>query len=131
MSEKPKNPVDILADILNDQHSGTIRGLDELNKLIRVNAEAPPVPKAVANSPRPKPKGRKKQRTTHYLTQEVFAHLGEARDGLRALLPEDAKAKANKSRIVESAITMVLQEFTEKGMESALVQELLKKLEDK
>lgn len=131
MREKEKPPSDILADILNDRHSGTIRGLDELNKLIRLSTDAPPVRGAVTHSPRPKAKYRKKQRATHYLTQEVFDHLGQARDGLRDLLPEDAKSKASKSSIVESAITMVLQEFAEKGVDSALVQELLKKLEEK
>jgi hypothetical protein len=130
MKDKPNPPADILADILNDQHTGAIRGLDELNKLIHVKPGDPPVARAAATPRKTKVPDHKKQRTTHYLTRKVFDHLGEARDGLRDLLPQDAKSKASKSRIVESAITMVLQEFGEKGMDSALVRELLKKLED-
>ena len=131
MSEKPKER-DILADILNDPHTGTIRGLEELNKLIHA-APGETSAKATPKSARPRKKGRKggkKQKTTHYLTREVFDNLGEAKEGIRDLLPEESKSWASKSRIVESAITVVLHEFGEKGKESALVRELLKKHKD-
>jgi len=131
MSEKSKKR-DILADILNDPHTGTIRGLEELNKLIHATPGGT-VEQGLPRAAEPRVKsrrGRKKQKTTHYLTREVFDHLGEARAGIRDLLPEESKSKASKSRIVESAITMVLHEFGEKGKESALVRELLKKNEE-
>lgn len=131
MSDKSKER-DILGDILNGPHTGTIRGLEELDKLIHATPGEPLV-KPVPRSAKPKAKGRrggKKQKTTHYLTREVFDHLGEAKDGIRDLLPAESKSKASKSRIVESAITVVLHEFGEKGKESALVRELLKKNKD-
>lgn len=131
MSEESK-PRDILADILNDSHTGTIRGLDELTKLIHATA-GDPTAKAAARSTEPRPKGgkgRKKQKTTHYLDQEVFNHLGEAKEGIKGLLPTASKSRASKSGIVESAITVVLHEFMEKGKDSALIRELLKEKED-
>ena len=132
MSDKDKQR-DILADILNDSHTGNIRGLEELNKLIRLSPNAPPAkaPSAIPATTTPKGrKGQKKQKTTHYLNRKVYDSLGEVKEGVKALLPEEAKSMASKSRIVESAVMMVLQEFGEKGKESALIKELLKKSTD-
>lgn len=120
---------DILVDILNDVHTGMIRGMDELSKLIYASPGD-----SSAKTAASRPAGQKKRRvqsqkhkTTHYLTKEVFDNLGEAKADIRGFLPDAVKSKATKSSIVESAITVVLQEFEAKGMASALIQELLKK----
>ncbi len=127
MPEKNKQR-DILADILNDAHTGTIRGMDELTKLIHASPGDPPS-KMPARPSGLKKKSRKtrKYKTTHYLTKEVFDNLGEAKVDIRDFLPGAAKSRATKSSIVESAITVVLNEFEAKGKDSALIQELLKK----
>lgn len=127
MSEKTKQR-DILADILNDPHTGTIRGMDELTKLIHASPNDPAV-KTVPRPAGPKKRSRRsrKHKTTHYLTKEVFDNLGEAKVDIREFLPAASKSRASKSSIVESAITVVLQEFEAKGKDSALIQELLKK----
>ena len=126
MPEKKAKQRDILADILNDPHTGTIRGMDELTKLIHASPNDLSA-KAVARPSVPKKKRRRsrKHKTTHYLTKEVFDNLGEAKVDIKEFLP--AASKASKSSIVESAITVVLQEFEAKGKDSALIQELLKK----
>ena len=127
MPEKKKQR-DILADILNDPHTGTIRGMDELTKLIHASPNDLSA-KAVARPSVPKKKSRRsrKHKTTHYLTKEVFDNLGEAKVDIKEFLPASSKSKATKSSIVESAITVVLQEFEAKGKDSSLIQELLKK----
>lgn len=125
--------IDILGDILNDSSSGMIRGIDELMKLTHVDS-AIPQNETSPKAPRvkKKPGQGKKRKSTHYLTKEVFDNLDEVKEGIRDFLPADyAKTKSSKSRIVESAITVVLHEFEEKGKESALVRELLKKNHEK
>jgi len=133
MSEKTK-PFDILGDILNDSHTGAIRGVDELSKLIYISSKEP-----ASKSATKLPLGQKKKhtqrrkhkhKTTHYLTEEVFGNLGDAKMDIRGFLPAASKSKATKSSIIESAITVVLQEFEAKGKDSALIQELLKKREE-
>jgi hypothetical protein len=130
MSDKPKQR-DILGDILNDPHNETIRGIDELTKLIHASSNDP-ARKAQVKNPvlKRKPRQSPKQKTTHYLTKEVFDNLGEAREDIRDFLPNASKSMATKSRIVESAITVVLHEFEKKGKDSALFQELLKKKDE-
>ena len=131
MAEKTKK-FDILGDILNDTHTGAIRGLEELSQLIYASPEAP-LAKTVAKMPRDRKKisaQSRKHKTTHYLTEEVFGNLGDAKAGIRDFLPDASKSKATKSSIIESAITVVLQEFEAKGKDSALIQELLKKKEE-
>lgn len=132
MSEKNK-PFDILGDILNDSHTGAIRGVDELSKLIYVSSKEPAL-KSATKLPlgqKKKHQSRKhKRKTTHYLTEEVFGNLGDAKADIRGFLPAASKSMATKSSIIESAITVVLQEFEAKGKDSALIQELLKKKEE-
>jgi hypothetical protein len=126
------NERDILADILNDSHTGSIRGLDELGKLIHVIG---PVEEHLGGDVKPrrgaasanKKKKRGKRKTTHYLNQDVFDNLGEVKKNIKEFLPDGSKTIATKSRIVESAIKVLLGEFEQKGEDSYLVKELLKK----
>lgn len=123
---------DILANILNDTPDGNIKGLNELNKLIHVigGSSSNPLDKMAANSPRKKKirRVRKavKHKTTHYLTEEVFENLGEAKENIKDLLPDGDKMRATKSAIVESAVRVLLDEFERKGKNSYLVKEILK-----
>ncbi|MDD5757756.1 MAG: hypothetical protein PHI06_01590 [Desulfobulbaceae bacterium] len=128
MPEKTKQ-FDILGDILNDAHTGAIRGMEELTKLIHASSGEllPKTALKVSAEKKKKRKASRRHKTTHYLTEEVFGNLGEAKTDVRDFLPEAAKSKATKSRIIESAITVVLQDFEAKGKDSALIQELLKK----
>lgn len=128
MPEKTKQ-FDILGDILNDSHTGAIRGMEELTKLIHASSSdlSPKTALKPSCEQKKKRKASRKHKTTHYLTEEVFGNLGEAKTDVRGFLPESAKSKATKSRIIESAITVVLQDFEAKGKDSILIQELLKK----
>ncbi|MDA8159260.1 MAG: hypothetical protein M0T76_00830 [Desulfobacteraceae bacterium] len=127
MPEQPKQR-DILADILADSHHGAIRGLEELGQLIRPPEASRPLTKKAATAASPPTRGRRgpRHKTTHYLATEVFETLGDAKEGVKELLPAEARFMATKSRIVESAVAMVLKDFEAKGKDSALIQELLK-----
>ncbi len=133
MSDKTKT-FDILGAILNDSHTGAIRGIDELSKLIYASHQDPPlkdVTQTLLGQKKKRTLSRKhKHKTTHYLTEEVFGNLGDAKADIREFLPAASKSKATKSGIIESAINVVLQEFEAKGKDSALIKELLKKKEE-
>lgn len=131
------NERDILADILNDSHSGNVRGLAELSKLIHMTSPGETLMPARSNAkkasfpPQNKKKNRRKRKSTHYLNQDVFENLGEAKRIIKDFMPAGSKAIATKSQIVESAIKVLLGEFEEKGENSYLVKELLKKNKSK
>ncbi len=123
---------DILADILSDQSDGKIKGLDELNKLIyMVGGENVSVAKRPAGKISPKKKRRTpkktKRKSTHYLTEEVFESLDKAKKTIKDFLPDGDKTRATKSRIVESAVKVLLDEFGRRGEDSYLVKEILNK----
>jgi len=130
---------DILGDILSDPQTGRIRGIDALNELIHACAvgtdqedggEARPGKsggRTVRKREARRRSRRPKKKTTHYLTEEVFDNLGDAKKMIKDFLPKGAKAKATKSSIVESAVRVILDDFERKGEDSYLVQELIKK----
>jgi len=128
-----KQRPDILANILSDTSDGKIRGMDELNKLIHV-MEGGESLSSFMHTATPRKKKKRivkrragKRKTTHYLTEEVFNNLGEAKKVIKDLLPDGNKVRATKSGIVESAVKVLLEEFERKGEDSYLVKELLKK----
>ena len=127
-------PRNVLTDILNDPQTGAVKGIEELNKLIFVDStskvvktKSPVTKKSIVTAKKKKRKKIVKRKTTHYLTEEVFDDLGNAKDIIKSYLPKGSKLRASKSRIVESAIKVLLDEFESKGEDSYLVKELLKK----
>jgi len=146
MAAKNK-PVNILNDILNDSQTGAIRGLDELNDLIHqpIGAGGGGKKKKVKGGSRRKrakvvsvtaqsptatsqEKGEdSKKKTTHYLSQKVFDDLGEAKQMISDYLPTGKKLKASKSKIVDTAVKILLEEFETKGKDSTLVKRILNK----
>ncbi len=67
-----------------------------------------------------------KKKTTHYLTNEVFRELDDANNFLRGLLPPGSKLLTTKSKIVNYAVKMLLDDFESKGDQSKLVKKLFK-----
>ncbi len=131
IEQRAEQRVDILANILNDTSDGKIKGLDELDKLIHVmsDVENPLADMTAGATPKKKkrsPRKAAKRKTTHYLTEDVFDGIGEAKESLQKLLPNGDKMRATKSAIVESAVKVLLDEFERKGKKSYLVKELLK-----
>ena len=70
--------------------------------------------------------GDSKKKSTHYLSEEIFADLDDARDKINELVHQRLKSRVSKSRIVDQALRMILKEFEEKGEKSHLIKEILK-----
>jgi len=119
---------DILGELFQgDQSIGSVPGLEELDALIQTCL----APKA--SEPRKKPVlplkrkqgGRKK--TTHYLREDVFDGLTQAKEILMRMLPNGSKTKASKSNLVNCAVRELLREIEEKGADSPTLKAILEK----
>ena len=123
---------DILGELFRgDKASGTVAGLEELENLIRVclPPAAPARRENVKLLPLKRRSGTNKRKTTHYLREDLFDGLTQAKDILLRLLPEGSKAKASKSNLVNHAVNQLLREIEEKGLDGPLVKSILGKIE--
>ncbi|MCJ7603468.1 MAG: hypothetical protein MUO63_18460 [Desulfobulbaceae bacterium] len=135
MGQNNKEKRDVLGNLMQgSQPGGAIPGLDELTMLLErysrpliKEEKVPPSPHSPAiQSKRKKEKSSGKTKSTHYLTREVFKELDVANNFLRGLLPAGSKLLTTKSKIVNYAVKMLLDDFDSKGEESELVKKLLK-----
>lgn len=118
---------DRLGDILNAPMNDAFHGVAELNQLLQsfgrdVTEHRAPVARRDAIGAT----GRKrsavlKKKTTHYLPQEIFTELGEAKDRIKDLVPESLRSLVSKSGIINQALLKVLEEFETNGRNSELV----------
>ena len=121
---------DILGELFRgEQGSGPVSGLEELEALIRVC-----LPKAAPDNkakllPLKRRQAASKRKTTHYLREDVFDGLTQAKDILMRLLPDGSKSKASKSNLVNHAVNQLLREIEEKGLDGPLVKSILGKIE--
>jgi hypothetical protein len=123
---------DILDELFRgEQGHGPIAGLEELESLIRVCLpKAHPAGKAgVRLLPLKARQGASKRKSTHYLCEDVFDGLTQAKDILLRLLPDGSKSKASKSNLVNHAVNQLLREIEEKGLDGPLVKSILGKIE--
>lgn len=123
---------DILGELFRGEHgSGPVSGLEELEALIRVCLpKAEPETKSNARLlPLKRRQNASKRKTTHYLREDVFDGLTQAKDILMRLLPEGSKTKASKSNLVNHAVNQLLREIEEKGLDGPLVKSILGKIE--
>lgn len=121
MMEKKKP--DILDEILKGDHENTTSGLEELINLIH---RSPTQPSSKTSIKKQRLKGNKK-RATHYLSKDVFEELNSVHKKLKKILPAGEKSRITKSRIVNSALKMILNDFEARGEDSPLIQQILKK----
>ena len=129
-NKKPIN--DILKDVLTKEHDCHVPGLEELTKLI-ISQTMKQHPQELAKLKEIRLNQRKglKKKATHYLSEEVFEDLSNARETIENLLPEKARAHISKSGLVDTALKMVLREWTDNGTNSILFKEILKEQKDK
>lgn len=125
-----KEKKDILGDILSGSQNQVVEGLEELNKIINLKGISSTTPGNPGKDllTRKKATGESKRQTSHYLTESVFQKLGKTKYELRELFPSIPKSKVTKSRIVDLAITAILEEYEEKGLESNLIRKIVSKL---
>ncbi|HIJ79238.1 MAG: hypothetical protein OEY01_09500 [Desulfobulbaceae bacterium] len=122
---------DIMDDLLNGGTEADYNEIAELNKLIHqeiLKAKSARAKNSTADTTKKKKAGRKdsKRKTTHYLSEEIFADLDEAREKINTLMQKKLKSRVSKSKIVDHALKMILKDFEEKGKESPIIQEMLK-----
>ena len=72
-----------------------------------------------------------KRKTTHYLTENTFKDLGRAKMDIRKHVPEQYRSQISKTKIVNQALSMILQEFQLKGKNSKILQTILQNLDVK
>ncbi|HIJ35889.1 MAG TPA: hypothetical protein HPP59_01250 [Deltaproteobacteria bacterium] len=122
---------DILAEILSGSEEDVIEGLEELCKIINLDAIFSDGSKSPKKDSIPAKKATRKptrKQASHYLTEKVLQELGETKSELRELFPSIPKSKVTKSRIVDLALRTILEEYKEKGAESELIRKLTTKI---
>ncbi len=121
---------DILGELFRgEQGSGPVSGLEELEALIRVCLPKTEPGNKAKLLPLKRRQASSKRKTTHYLREDVFDGLTQAKDILLRLLPEGSKSKASKSNLVNHAVNQLLREIEEKGLDGPLVKSILGKIE--
>lgn len=120
---------DILGELFRgDQDITAVPGLEELDSLIHA---------CLASAPKPRPRknilplktrsGASTRKTTHYLREDVFDGLTQAKVILKRLLPDGSKSRASKSNLVNYAVNTLLREIEEKGVDSPVIRSILEK----
>lgn len=68
---------------------------------------------------------KKRKKTTHYLGGEIHAELCRAREALHDMAPDKLKGRISRSRLVETALKLLLDDFEAKGEDSLLARRVL------
>lgn len=125
-----KNKHDIMDALLQGSAEDAAAEAPSLAKLIHRTGEPASAKPSVGipSSPdrKKKPASDSKKKSTHYLSEDIFADLDEARDKINELMHQRLKSRISKSRIVDQALRMILKDFEEKGEKSPLIKEILK-----
>jgi len=124
---KQEHP-DILGELFQrETERDPIAGLEGLEELIHAckNPQGPASHRPQKLLPLPQ-KRSLTRKTTHYLREDIFQGLDQAKESLQRLLPEGAKLRASKSNLVNVALRALLQDIEEKGLESPVVSKILK-----
>lgn len=125
-----KNKDDIMDALLQGSVEDAAHETPSLAKLIHRSGEKTrfkhPGGSASGREKKENPGADSKKKSTHYLSEEIFADLDEARDKINKLVHPRLKAHVSKSRIVDQALRMILKDFDEKGEKSPLIKEILK-----
>lgn len=110
--------------------------LDELTQLIRLyspqDPEAPSGRPSATSSPllsKLLPPQFNRRKSSFHLSQAVAEDLENATKFIRDQLPLGSKMQITKSRIVEYALELLLEDFNEYGTDSILAQKILKEFQ--
>ena len=77
---------------------------------------------------RGKEAAKQKRKITHYLTEDTFENLVQAKMDIRKHVPEQYRSQISKTKIVNQALRMILQEFQLNGEKSKIMQTILQSL---
>ena len=130
-----KNKHDIMDALLKGASEDAAQEASSLAKLIHRASETAndkhPAKSSSCPDPKNPPVGDSKKKSTHYLSEEIFDDLDDARDKINELVHKRLKSRVSKSRIVDQALRMILKDFEEKGEKSHLIKEILKNTRQK
>ncbi|HIJ90295.1 MAG: hypothetical protein OEV89_05950 [Desulfobulbaceae bacterium] len=130
-----KNKHDIMDELLKGSSEEAAQEDSALAKLIHRTGETLSDTHPVASSSDPEQKktsvSDSKKKSTHYLSEEIFDDLDDARDKINEIVHQRLKSRISKSRIVNQALRMILKDFEEKGEKSHLIKEILKESQKK
>lgn len=125
-----KNKHDIMDALLKGSAEDAAHETSSLTQLIHRTGEKTSAKhsegSASSREKKESPGGDNKKKSTHYLSEEIFADLDDAREKINELVHQRLKSRVSKSRIVDQALRMILKEFEEKGEKSHLIKEILK-----
>lgn len=120
----PGKKKDILHEVLTSTVRDNLPGVEELSNFLDQRRGGQEDRNLQPNRKRKKGKPGKKK-TTHYLSLETFECLNRTLPRIRRIFPEDLRSQLSKSRLVDSSMRLLLQEFEEKGKDSLLVRQFL------
>lgn len=131
-----KNKKDIMDDLLKGSSEDATHEASSLSRLIHrtgesTSAKHPAAGNSSCQDQKKAPASDSKKKSTHYLSEEIFDDLDDARDKINELVHKRLKSRISKSRIVDQALRMILKEFEEKGEKSHLIKEILKSTRQK
>lgn len=135
MAAKDKH--DIMDALLQGSSEDAADEALSLAKLIHRKGEPEGAKQPVAGALSPEAEAKKapgsesKKKSTHYISEEIFEDLDDARDKINELVHPRLKSRISKSRIVDQALRMILKDFEEKGEKSHLIKEILKDMRRK
>jgi hypothetical protein len=139
MSFAPERTNIIKEIMANGAHCGDpIPVLDELTQLIRLYTPQNPVGPSGRNTSLSSPLLCKllppdynRKKSNFHLSHDVTEGLENAIRILRDQLPLGSKMEITKSKIVEYALELLLEDFDEYGVDSILAQKILKEFQGK
>ncbi len=119
------NKKDVMKDVLSRAEGGAFYGEEDLlNIIYQAGQQQQKTAPKKAVKKRAHKRRKPKKKTTHYLSEDIFDTLGDAKEKLRDMLPEEKKSRISKSGIVNYALDMILKEFDAKGGGSLLVKKI-------
>lgn len=126
---------DIVDDILEGSVEDSIPGMEDLAELLyrRGQPSTEASTKKSVRAPKQKRKEKRpaKKKVTYYISENIFVELSEAKAKIKVMVPPELKSRVSMSRIVELALSPILQELGIKGQKSFLVKNILTKIQKK
>jgi hypothetical protein len=120
---------DILTEVLTGADQGNFPGLDEMSRLLTQTAR-PARQKTIHQGGGGKSEDAArplKKKTTHYLSPETFEGISRTLPEIVRNIPEGARKRFSKSKLVDASVNLLLRDFAEKGKESLIIRYFLNK----
>lgn len=128
---------DLLSELLVGASTEGIISKKELNALNNLIQSAPVNNKIVKNisqsdikkvSAQRKKQKKAHKKTTCYLSEDVLKELDKAQISIQSLLPREFNSRITKSKVVNQALALMLEELKKNGKNSKLLHNILREI---